>query len=156
MSIRRSTRQPVASSRSAASSTRYTNAASASRPRSDAAISTRGRYRANAASRSPDTSTAPRGLRLCSEHLFPLRFRDLIPPPIITADPRSIRSFLGEHGVAVVKPVDGFSGRRVLRLHRHDPNLTSLIEIVTDGGTRPVIVQRFLREVGDGNKRIFV
>jgi glutathione synthase len=98
----------------------------------------------------------PRGLRLCSEHLFPLRFRDLIPPTAVTADPRSIRSFLAEHGVAVVKPVDGFSGRGVLRLHRHDPNLSSLIEMVTDGGTRPVIVQRFLREVGDGNKRIFV
>ena len=98
----------------------------------------------------------PRGLRLCSEHLFPLRFRDLIPPTIVTADPLSIRSFLSEHGVTVVKPVDGFSGRGVLRLHRHDPNLASLIEMVTDGGSRPVIAQRFLREVGDGNKRIFV
>jgi len=98
----------------------------------------------------------PRGLRLCSEHLFPLRFPDLIPPTIVTADPRSIRSFLAEHGVLVVKPVDGFSRRGVLRLHRHDPNLASLIEIVTDGGTRSVIAQRFLREVGDGNKRIFL
>jgi glutathione synthase len=97
----------------------------------------------------------PRGLRLCSEHLFPLRFRDLIPPTIVTADPRSIRSFLAEHGVLVVKPVDGFSGRGVLRLHRYDPNLASLIETVTDGGTRSVIAQRFLREVSDGNKRIF-
>jgi glutathione synthase len=98
----------------------------------------------------------PRGLRLCSEHLFPLRFPDLIPPTVVTADQRSIRSFLAEHGVLVVKPVDGFSGRGVLRLHRHDPNLASLIEMVTDGGTRSVIAQRFLREVGDGNKRIFV
>jgi glutathione synthase len=98
----------------------------------------------------------PRGIRLCSEHLFPLRFNDLIPPTIVTADPRNIRCFLAEHGVLVVKPVDGFSGRGVLRLHKHDPNLASLIEIVTDGGTRSVIAQRFLREVGDGNKRIFL
>jgi glutathione synthase len=98
----------------------------------------------------------PRGLRLCSEHLFPLRFPDLIPPTIVTADPRSIRSFLAEHDALVVKPVDGFSGRGVLRLHRYDPNLASLIEVVTDGGTRSVIAQRFLREVRDGNKRVFV
>jgi glutathione synthase len=98
----------------------------------------------------------PRGLRLCSEHLLPLRFRDLVPPTIVTADPRSIRSFLGEHGVVVMKPVDGFSGRGVLRLDQHDPNLSSLIEIATDGGIRAVIVQRYLGEVGDGNKRIFV
>jgi glutathione synthase len=98
----------------------------------------------------------PGGIRMCSEHLFPLRFNDLIPPTIVTADPRTIRCFLAEHGALVVKPVDGFSGRGVLRLHKHDPNLASLIEIVTDGGARSVIAQRFLREVGDGNKRIFL
>ena len=59
-------------------------------------------------------------------------------------------------GAAVVKPVDGFSGRGVLRLDRHDLNLPSLIELATGRGTRPVIVQPFLREVAEGNKRIFV
>jgi glutathione synthase len=98
----------------------------------------------------------PGGLRACSEHLFPLRYPHLIPPTVVTADPRTIRSFLADQGTAVVKPVDGFSGRGVLRLDRHDPNLASLIEISTRGGTRAVIVQRYLREVAAGNKRIFV
>jgi glutathione synthase len=98
----------------------------------------------------------PGGLRACSEHLFPLRFPGLIPPTIVTADERTVRSFLAEHQTAVVKPVDGFSGRGVLRLDRHDPNLGSLIEISTHGGARAVVVQRFLREVAAGNKRIFV
>ena len=98
----------------------------------------------------------PSGLRLCSEHLFPLRFPDLIPPTIVTANPGSIRAFVAEHRVAVVKPVDGFSGRGVLRLNRHDPNLALLIELTTCHGARAVIVQRFLREVGEGNKRIFL
>jgi glutathione synthase len=98
----------------------------------------------------------PGGLRACSEHLLPLRFPELIPPTIVTADERAIRSFLAEHQTAVVKPVDGFSGHGVLRLDRHDPNLGSLIEISTGGGARAVVVQRFLREVAAGNKRIFV
>jgi glutathione synthase len=98
----------------------------------------------------------PRGLRVCSEHLLPLHFPDLIPPTVVTADPHVIRSFLIQHGTGVVKPVDGYSGRGVLRLDRHDPNLASLIEISTAGGTRAVVVQRFLREVSDGNKRVFV
>jgi glutathione synthase len=98
----------------------------------------------------------PGGLRACSEHLLPLRFPDLVPPTIVTADERTVRSFLAEHQTAVVKPVDGFSGHGVLRLDRHDPNLGSLIEISTHGGARAVIVQRFLREVSTGNKRIFV
>jgi glutathione synthase len=98
----------------------------------------------------------PRGLRVCSEHMLPLRFPDLIPPTVVTADPHAIRAFLLQHGTAVVKPVDGFSGRGVVRLDRHDPNLASLIEISTCAGTRVVVVQRFLREVAEGNKRIFV
>jgi glutathione synthase len=98
----------------------------------------------------------PGGLRACSEHLLPLRFPGLIPPTVVTADERTIRSFVAEHQTAVVKPVDGFSGRGVLRLDRHDPNLGSLIEVSTHGGTRAAIVQRFLREVAEGNKRIFV
>jgi glutathione synthase len=98
----------------------------------------------------------PCGLRACSEHLLPLRFPDLIPPTIVTADEAAIRSFLAEHQTAVVKPVDGFSGRGVMRLDRHDPNLGSLIEMSTHGGACAVVVQRFLREVAAGNKRIFV
>ena len=98
----------------------------------------------------------PGGLRACSEHLLPLRFPDLIPPTIVTADEGAIRSFLAEHQTAVVKPVDGFSGRGVLRLDRHDPNLGSLIEMSTHGGACAGVVQRFLREVAAGNKRIFV
>ncbi len=98
----------------------------------------------------------PGGIRACSEHLLPLRFPDLIPPTVVTADQGTIRAFLAEHGAAVVKPVDGFSGRGVLRLDRHDPNLASLLEITTAGGSTAVIVQRFLREVGAGNKRVFM
>ncbi|ADP79589.1 glutathione synthase [Pseudofrankia inefficax] len=98
----------------------------------------------------------PRGLRACSEHLLALHFDDLIPPTVVTADGDTIRDFLTQHGTAVLKPVDGFGGRGVLRLDRHDPNLASLLELATAGGTRAVVVQRFLREVAAGNKRVFV
>jgi glutathione synthase len=98
----------------------------------------------------------PSGIRACSEHLLPLRFPDLIPPTVVTADQHTIRAFLAEQGAAVAKPVDGFSGRGVLRLDRHDPNLASLIEIATRNGTRATVVQRYLREVAAGNKRIFM
>jgi glutathione synthase len=98
----------------------------------------------------------PRGLRACSEHLIALRFPDLTAPTLVTFDPHAIRSFLIQHGTAVVKPVDGFGGRGVLRLDRHDPNLASLLDLCTDGGSRAVVVQRYLREVAAGNKRVFV
>ncbi|WP_035812778.1 glutathione synthase [Jiangella gansuensis] len=98
----------------------------------------------------------PAGLRACSEHLLPLRFPDLIPPTVVTADPRTVRSFVTDHRVAVVKPIDGFAGRGVLVLDGEDRNLPSLIEMTTGGGSAAVMLQPFLPQVADGNKRIFL
>lgn len=99
---------------------------------------------------------SPTGLRACSEHMLPLRFPDLVPPTLVSADSHAVRAFVAEHRVAVGKPVDGFSGRGVLRLATGDPNLPSLIEIATGNGSRVAVVQPFLREVAAGNKRVFV
>lgn len=98
----------------------------------------------------------PRGLRTCSEHMLALQFPDLVPATIATSDSATVREFVARHTTCVLKPIDGFSGRGVLRLHEHDPNLASLIEISTHGGQRMVLVQRYLPEVRDGNKRIFI
>ncbi len=73
---------------------------------------------------------SPAGLRACSEHLLPLHFPDLVPATVVSADPAAVRAFVAEHRVVVAKPVDGFAGRGVLRLDRHDPNLASLVELV--------------------------
>lgn len=99
---------------------------------------------------------SPSGLRVCSEHLLPLRFPDLIPPTVVSAHAPTIRTFVEHHRVAIVKPVDGFGGQGVLRLEHLDPNLESLIEITTGRGRHVVVVQKFLPEVTDGNKRIFL
>lgn len=98
----------------------------------------------------------PVGLRACSEHLFPLRYPDLIPATMVTADRTLITDFLATHKVAVLKPVDGFAGRGVLRLDITDPNVPSLLDICTDRGRTAVVVQEFLPDVEAGNKRVFV
>jgi glutathione synthase len=98
----------------------------------------------------------PRGLRVVSEHLLPLQFPDLIPPTTVSADPDTLRAFVNERHVAVLKPIDGFAGRGVLRLTVDDPNLQALLELATDHGSRRVIAQRYLPEVSHGNKRVFV
>jgi glutathione synthase len=98
----------------------------------------------------------PAGLRACSEHLLPLHFPDLGPATLVSADPAAVRAFVAEHRVVVAKPVDGFAGRGVLRLDRHDPNLASLVEIVTGAGARAAVLQPYLREVSAGNKRVFM
>ena len=99
---------------------------------------------------------APGGLRACSEHLLGLSFPDLVPATVVTAHAETLRSFLAEHERVVVKPVDGFSGRGVLILTQGDPNLASIIEMSTVGGTRTVVAQPYLPQVEAGNKRIYL
>ena len=99
---------------------------------------------------------APGGLRACSEHLIGLSFPDLVPPTVVTARAHTIREFLAAHERIVVKPVDGFSGRGVFLLSQHDPNLASIIETSTRGGTRAVVAQPDLAQVESGNKRIYL
>lgn len=99
---------------------------------------------------------SPSGVRSCSEHLLPLRFPELVPPTLVSADRRRILEFVAFEQKAVLKPVDSFSGHGVYMLVHEDPNLASLVETATAMGTRQVIVQRHLPEVEDGNKRVFV
>lgn len=98
----------------------------------------------------------PRGIRVANEKLWALSHPDLCPPTLVAADASLINAFVDEHQHCVVKPIDGHAGRGVLRLDADDRNRASIVEIVTQQGRRPVVVQRWLEAVSSGNKRIFV
>lgn len=98
----------------------------------------------------------PRGIRLANEKLFALQFAELVPDTVVSADTTLIRRFVGDHGLAVLKPVDGHAGIGVLQLRPEDPNLNSLIEQATGYGRLPVVVQAYLDAVAHGNTRLFV
>ena len=97
----------------------------------------------------------PQGVRAMQEKLFALRYPDLCPPTVVTADAGDLLAFVEAFGTAVVKPVDGFAGIDVWLLRRRDPNLTSLVESAVRG-SRHVVAQQFLPAVAEGNKRLFV
>lgn len=98
----------------------------------------------------------PHGLRSANEKLFPLRFPDLIPPTIVTAEATRIRAFVDEHGAGVAKPIDGYAGRGALRLQADDPNVGSIVEVMTARGAQPIVVQAWVQAASAGNKRILV
>ena len=56
----------------------------------------------------------------------------------------------------IVKPLDGGGGAGVFHLHRGDRNLNAILESATDDGRRPIMAQRYLPEVRQGDKRIIV
>jgi glutathione synthase len=97
----------------------------------------------------------PEGVRALHEKVMALRFPELCPATLVTADAAAVREFVARHGAAVVKPVDGFAGQDVWLLS-DDAASAALAESATRAGRRHVIAQEFLPDVADGNKRLFV
>ena len=98
----------------------------------------------------------PAGLRDANEKLFGLRFPELCPDTAVTADVAEIVDLVRRWGKAVVKPTDGMAGRGIMILRPDDPNLRSILEVATTRGRDQVVVQRFLPESVDGDRRVIV
>jgi glutathione synthase len=99
----------------------------------------------------------PDGIRRSNEKLLPLEIADAWVPTVVTADPEVVASFVREHEEVVVKPLNEFSGRGIIRLSIRDTTLDAdaLGALAANRG-RHVMVQRFLPEVTQGDKRVFV
>ncbi|MDX2380961.1 MAG: glutathione synthase [Acidimicrobiia bacterium] len=99
---------------------------------------------------------SPRGLRDANEKLYSLRFPEITPETIVTADADRITAFAMRHGGAVVKPIEGHGGRGVMAVRPDDHNAPSIIDTMTTRGRVPVVAQRFLDGVAAGDKRILL
>jgi glutathione synthase len=98
----------------------------------------------------------PRGLRDANEKLFSLHFPQCIPPTLIAREAAEIRRFVAEQGDVVIKPLDGMGGRAIFRSARGDPNLNVIIETLTENGRNFAAVQRYIKEISAGDKRILL
>jgi glutathione synthase len=98
----------------------------------------------------------PREVRNAPEKLFVTEFADFIPPTLITSDGLEIRAFRDEYKEIILKPLYGNGGAGVFRIGPQDENLGSLLEMFTQFYREPVIVQRYLPEVRQGDKRIIL
>ena len=98
----------------------------------------------------------PAAVRNAPEKLFVLRFKELMPPTLLTRDRDEIRAFWKEHGDIVVKPLFGNGGAGVFHLREGDENLTALLELYESIYREPAMVQRYLPAVRLGDKRIIL
>ncbi|MEZ5752787.1 MAG: glutathione synthase [Paracoccaceae bacterium] len=90
------------------------------------------------------------------EKLLVLQFPDLTPPTMIARSLRDIRAFKARHGDIILKPLYGNGGAGVFRLDESDRNLASLHELFTGFSREPMIVQKFLPAVKNGDKRVIL
>ena len=98
----------------------------------------------------------PASVRNAPEKLFVTHFDNVMPPTLITADVRALRAFRDEHKDIILKPLFGNGGAGVFRVKPDDENFNSLMEMFSQRSREPVIAQRYLPEVRQGDKRIIL
>lgn len=98
----------------------------------------------------------PFWVRNYPEKLLVLEFPDLTPPTMIARDFETLRSFKEKHGDIILKPLYGNGGAGVFRLDANDRNLASLHELFAGINREPLIAQKFLPDVSNGDKRIIL
>jgi glutathione synthase len=99
---------------------------------------------------------SPSGIRGANEKMYALQFTKAIPETIVSADKQFIRQFMEAKGAAVLKPLGNKAGEGILFLQSGDRNFNSIVELSTLQGKVPVMVQTYLPEAKEGDKRIIL
>ncbi len=98
----------------------------------------------------------PRAIRDNNEKMAITKYAGFIAPTLVTRDAALVDAFIDEHEDVIIKPLDGMGGASIFRIRRADPNRNVIVETVSHLGRQTVMVQRFIPEIVDGDKRILV
>ena len=98
----------------------------------------------------------PTAVRDHSEKLSITEFPELIPPTLVTRELSAVEEFHQQHRDIVIKPLDGMGGMGVFRVGPDGLNLASIVETLGENGARTLMVQRFLPEIAQGDKRVLL
>ena len=99
---------------------------------------------------------SPQALREHPEKLALMEFADFASPTLVTRSPQAIRDFHAKHSDIILKPLDGMGGMGIFRVKADGLNLGSIIETLNRDGSTSVMVQKFLPEIAQGDKRVLV
>jgi len=98
----------------------------------------------------------PASLRDCNEKVFATEFPECCTPFLVTSEPSLLRSFIDDHKDTVIKPLDGMGGSSIFRIRNSDPNLNVILETITESFTTKVMIQTYIPEITNGDKRILL
>jgi glutathione synthase len=99
----------------------------------------------------------PAAIRDANEKMVALRFPDLVPATLVTCEIDRAMAWIGtQDGKVVLKPWDGNGGRGVLVTQHGDGNLRSMLEVLTEGEQTHILVQEYIPEIAQGDKRIIL
>ena len=98
----------------------------------------------------------PASLRDHPEKLAIMEFPQFVSPTLVTRDAEDVKRFHAEHEEIILKPLDGMGGMGIFRVGADGLNLGSIIETLNHHGTTTIMVQRFVPEIAQGDKRVLV
>ncbi len=98
----------------------------------------------------------PQSLRDCNEKLFTAWFPELTPTTLVTRKAAKLKAFREQHGDVILKPLDGMGGASIFRIKQDDPNVSVIIETLTNHGQNYAMAQTFVPDISNGDKRILV
>lgn len=98
----------------------------------------------------------PQSLRDCNEKLFATQFPHCTPPTLVSRRADILREFAKEHRDIILKPLDGMGGASIFRHREGDPNLSVILETLTNHGQQQIMAQAYLPAIKDGDKRILM
>lgn len=98
----------------------------------------------------------PQSLRDCNEKVFATQFPQCCPPVLVSRDPERLRDFHQQYQDVIFKPLDGMGGSAIFRCKADDPNISVIIETLTDFGANTIMAQQFIPQITDGDKRILL
>lgn len=98
----------------------------------------------------------PQSLRDCNEKFFATQFPQCTPPTLVSRRPDILREFAREQRDIILKPLDEMGGASIFRHREGDPNLSVILEVLTEHGSRQIMAQRYIPAIKDGDKRILM
>ena len=98
----------------------------------------------------------PQSLRDCNEKVFATEFPQCCPPVLVSRDSSALKSFHKEHHDVIFKPLDGMGGSSIFRCKQDDPNVSVILETLTEHDQGFIMAQKFIPEIVDGDKRVLM
>lgn len=98
----------------------------------------------------------PQSLRDCNEKVFATQFPQCCTPVLVTCSAALLKDFYAKHEDVIFKPLDGMGGASIFRIKPGDPNLSVIIETLTEHGKQQIMAQKFIPEISAGDKRILM
>lgn len=98
----------------------------------------------------------PQSLRDCNEKFFATAFPQCGPELVVSRRYDVLKEFHAQHKNVIFKKLDGMGGASIFRVMENDPNLSVVLETLTEHGQQQIMGQIYIPEITDGDKRILL